>query len=139
MSENKTKETDLSVQDFLNSLKDEKQKVDAQNLVNFIQEKSGHPPKMWGTSIIGFGSYHYKYESGRTGDSPLVGFSPRASAISLYLSSNFEERESLLQQLGKHKTGKGCVYIKSLADINLSILEIIILNHILHIQELYPD
>lgn len=138
MSENKTKETDLSVQDFLNSLKDEKQKVDAQNLVNFFQEKAGHPPKMWGTSIIGFGSYHYKYKSGRTGDSPLVGFSPRATAISLYLSSNFEDRESLLQQFGKHKTGKGCIYIKSLADINLSILEKMILNHILHIQELYP-
>jgi len=139
MSENKTKETDLSVKDFLNSLKDEKQKADAQKLVNLIEEISGFPPKMWGSSIIGFGSYHYKYESGRTGDSPLIGFSPRASAISLYLSANFEDRESLHQQLGNHKSGKGCLYIKSLADINLSILEKMILNHIKHIKELYHD
>jgi hypothetical protein len=76
---------------------------------------------------------------GCIGDSPLVGFSPRASAISLYLSSNFEDRESLLHQFGKHKTGKGCIYIKSLVDINLSILEIMILNHIKHIGKLYPE
>lgn len=123
----------------MNSLKDEKQQADAQKLVNFIQEISDFPPKMWGSSIIGFGFYNYKYESGRIGDSPLVGFSPRASAISLYLSSNFEDRESLLEQFGKHKTGKGCIYIKSLTNINLSILDKMILNHISHIKEMYTN
>jgi len=94
---------------------------------------------MWGPSIVGFGSYHYKYDSGHEGDSPLVGFSPRASALTLYLSGNFEKREELLEKLGKHKTDKGCIYIKKLADINIETLQKMITNHIRHIQKLYPN
>jgi hypothetical protein len=93
---------------------------------------------MWGSGIVGFGSYHYKYDSGREGDSLLVGFSPRASAITLYLSGHFEKREELLQKLGKHKTDKGCIYIKTLDDINIEILQKMIANHIKHVQKMYP-
>ena len=82
---------------------------------------------MWGPSIIGFGSYHYKYESGREGDMPIIGFSPRKEALTLYLSSTFDRRDELLQQLGKHKTGKGCLYIRKLADVNLDTLNEMIL------------
>ena len=94
---------------------------------------------MWGPSIVGFGSYHYKYESGHEGDAPLVAFSPRAAAISLYLSGNFDKREELLQKFGKHKAEKGCIYIKKLSDVNIEVLKEMISNHIKHIHLLYPD
>jgi len=94
---------------------------------------------MWGPSIVGFGSYYYKYDSGHEGDSLLVAFSPRASAITLYLSGHFEKREELLETLGKHKTDKGCIYMKSLDNINIGTLEKMIVNHIKHIKELYPN
>ena len=90
---------------------------------------------MWGPAIVGFGSYHYKYESGREGDAPLVGFSPRKDALTLYLSSDFPERETLLTQLGKHKTGKGCVYIKKLSDVNLDVLQALISHAFQYMQQ----
>ena len=138
MAKNKTTETTGSVTAFLNTVKDEVKRKDSLQLAKIIEKQTGFAPKMWGPSIVGFGSYHYKYESGREGDAPLVGFSPRAAAIVLYLSGNFDKREELLQQFGKHKSEKGCVYVKKLDDINLDVLNKMITSHIKHIQKLYP-
>lgn len=139
MAKNKTSETSLNVNDFINAIKDETKRKDSFNLVAIIKKHTGIEPKMWGPSIIGFGTYHYKYESGREGDSPLIGFSPRAAALTLYLSGHFEQREELLKKLGKHKTDKGCIYVKKLEDINIETLLIMITNHIKHINKLYPS
>lgn len=116
----KTLKTENSVDDFILSVDNDRQ-PDCQAIVQLMQEQSGYPPKMWGPAIIGFGSYHYKYASGHEGDAPIVAFSPRKAAISLYLGM-FEGRDELLSQLGKHKTGKGCIYINKLADIDTVVL-----------------
>lgn len=92
---------------------------------------------MWGTAIVRFGSYHYKYDSGHEGDAPLVGFSSRASAISLYLSTNFEAKETLLKKFGKHKMGKSCIYIQSLADVDKDVLKHMIANSVLYMKTRY--
>lgn len=139
MAKNKTTQTSISVDDFINSVKDETKRKDSFSLIQLIKNQTGLEPKMWGPSIVGFGSYHYKYDSGHEGDSPLVGFSPRVSAITLYLSGHFEKREELLEELGKHKTDKGCIYVKKLDDINIETLQKMITNHIKHIQKLYPN
>ena len=139
MAKNKTAITEISVYQFIETIKDEIKKKDSLLLVRLLEQQTGLAPKMWGPSIIGFGSYHYQYESGREGDSPLVGFSPRSTALVLYLSGNFENRENLLLQLGRHKTEKGCIYIKKLEDIQLDTLQLMIANHIKHIQQIYPD
>ena len=137
MAKNKTSETLQSVQDFLNGVKDEKKRNDSYSLIEIIKNQIGFEPKMWGPSIVGFGNYHYKYESGHEGDSPIVSFSPRASAITLYLSGHFENRNELLAKLGNHKTEKGCIYIKTLENINIEVLEKMIINHVIHIKDLY--
>lgn len=139
MAKNKTTETNISVADFINAVKDETKRKDSFNLTALIKKQTGLEPKMWGPSIVGFGSYHYKYESGHEGDNPLIGFSPRAAAITLYLSGHFEKREELLEKLGKHKTDKACIYVKKLEDINIETLQKMITNHIKHIQKLYPE
>ena len=139
MAKNKTRETSISVDDFVNNVKDEIKRKDSFDLIKLIKKQTGLEPKMWGPSIVGFGSYHYKYDSGHEGDSPLVGFSPRASAITLYLSGHFEKREELLEKLGKHKTDKGCIYVKKLDDVSIETLQKMITNHIKHIQKLYPN
>ena len=138
MAKNKTTETSISVDDFINSVKDEMKRKDSFNLIKAMKKLTGFEPKMWGPSIVGFSSYHYKYDSGQEGDSPLVGFSPRASGLTLYLSGHFEKREELLEKLGKHKTDKGCIYIKKLDDINIETLQKMITNHIKHIKKMYP-
>jgi len=138
MSGNKTTKTESSVEDFIHAVKDETKRNDCIRLIGLIREQTGSDPKMWGPGIVGFGSYHYKYESGREGDSPLVGFSPRASAIVLYLSGHFDDRDGLLEKLGKYKTGKGCIYIRKLDDISVETLQKMIANHISHIRKLYP-
>jgi len=130
MAKNKTIETELSVVDFINSVKDDTKRKDCFSLIELMKELTGIEPKMWGSSIVGFGSHHYKYESGREGDSPNVAFSPRSSSIALYLSGYFKDRELLLKKFGKHKTDKGCIHIKSLADIDKEILKVMIINHI---------
>jgi hypothetical protein len=122
MAKNKTVATESSVADYLWAIADEKKRKDTISLLDLIETHTGLPPKMWGTSIIGFGSYHYKYESGREGDMPLAGLAARANAITLYIGSNFKDREALLSQLGKHKTGKGCLYIAKLEDIDTAVL-----------------
>ena len=124
MATNKTTETKVSIDEFIDSFVDKEQKkVDSYKLIELLKEWSGFEPKMWGPSIIGFGSYHYKYESGHEGDAPLLGFSPRKAAISLYVYSPVNEQEHLLNELGKFKMGKACIYVKKLTDINIETLE----------------
>lgn len=139
MAKNKTTETTGSVTGFLNKVVDETKRKDAFRIVEIMQAQTGFEPKMWGPAIVGFGTYHYKYESGHEGDAPLVGFSPRKDAFALYLSADFGKREELLLQLGKHKTGKGCVYIKKLDDVDVNVLKRMITLSFEHIKKLYPS
>ncbi|MFN8344249.1 MAG: DUF1801 domain-containing protein [Spirosomataceae bacterium] len=139
MAKNKTTQTDHSVTDFLNAVADETKRDDSYVLIKMMQAQSGFAPKMWGPSIIGFGNYHYKYNSGHEGDAPLIAFSPRKDAISLYLYQHFEDKETLLQKFGKHKAGKGCIYVKKLADIDLEVLKEMIDRSLRYIQNLYPS
>lgn len=120
MAELKTQQNNANVEEFINSFANTEQKRnDSFELLKLMQDFTGYEPKMWGTSIIGFGSYHYKSERSRQeGDWPLVGFSPRKAAISLYVYSGMPEHEHLLQDLGKFKMGKACIYVKKLSDIN---------------------
>ena len=122
MADNKTKPTKSSVSGFINTLTDPTRRADAKTLVKLMQSASGEKPKMWGPSIIGFGSYHYTYDSGREGDMPLIGFSPRKAATVLY-GMRSGDAEALIAKLGKHTTGKGCLYIKKLADVDQKVLE----------------
>jgi len=139
MAKNKTTETAESVIDFVKAVADETKRKDAFELIEIMQKATGFEPKMWGPSIIGFGSYHYKYDSGHEGDAPLLGFSPRKDAISLYLSSTFENKDELLSNFGKHKAGKGCIYIKKLSDIDIEILNQMISLSVFYLQNLYPS
>lgn len=139
MYELKTKENDNSVIEFIEGVADAKKREDAYRLLDIFTEITGYPAKMWGSSIIGFGFYHYKYASGHEGDAPLVGFSPRKAKISLYLVSNDPERDALLESLGKHTQGKGCVYINKVADIDVDVLRKLIRQSVEHLQKLYPN
>lgn len=122
--ENKTKVTEIEVVDFINSFVDsEEKKQDSLQLIELMQEWSGFEPKMWGPTIIGFGSYHYKYATGREGDCLLIGFSPRKKEFSLYVYTPNQENEDLLNKLGKFKMGKACIYINRLIDIDLDVLK----------------
>jgi hypothetical protein len=123
MAEAKTKKNDASVERFLAGVKDEQRRADCQTVLKIMQEASGQPPAMWGPSIVGFGSYHYKYDSGREGDAPLIGFSPRKQALTLYVLADFDAKDPLLEKLGKCTTGKCCLYIKRLEDIHLPTLK----------------
>lgn len=121
---NKTVETEVSVDDFINSFVDNDQKKeDSYRLMKMMSKWSGFEPKMWGPSIIGFGSYHYKYASGHEGDAPLIAFSPRKAAFSLYIAAPGDENKKLLEELGKYKMAKACIYFKKLSDLNLEVLE----------------
>jgi hypothetical protein len=139
VKKNKTTETPFSVDDFVNRIKDETKQKDIHDLITIVKELTDLEPKMWGPGIIGFGCHHYKYESGREGESPNFAFSPRTSSIALYLSGSFQDRDSLLKNFGKHKTENGCVHIKQMADINPDILKKMIIHHLQHIQVLYPE
>ena len=130
MAQNKTMENDLSVKAFLNGIENDIKRADCIQLSDIMKVTTGFEAKMWGTAIVGFGGYHYIYESGRTGDAPLAGFSPRKDAIVLYLASQFKDRDELLAKLGKHKTGKACVYVKKLSDINTAVLQELIKNSV---------
>ena len=122
MAELKTKLNDNSVEDFLNTVEDEQKRKDSFGLLKMMGEISGEPAKMWGKDIVGFGSYHYVYASGREGDWMLSGFSPRKASITLYLMAGFDQLGDELASLGKHKVGKGCLYVKSLSDIDEKVL-----------------
>lgn len=138
MAKNKTAETQVSVNNFINTVADEKKRAEAFKLLKIFEEETGYPAKMWGPSIIGFGSYHYKYASGHEGDAPLAGFSPRKDAVSLYTYQAADNREEMLQRLGKHKAAKGCVYIKKTEDVDESVLREMIRASVKTLQELYP-
>ncbi|WP_338469457.1 DUF1801 domain-containing protein [Niallia sp. XMNu-256] len=139
MYELKTKESDHSVIEFIESVDNPKKREDAYKLLDIFVETTGYPAKMWGTSIIGFGSYHYKYDSGHEGDAPLVGFSPRKAKHSLYFATGETEREELLKEFGKHTTGKACVYINKVADIDTDVLKKLIQASIRFLKEKYPN
>lgn len=122
MAELKTQKTDASVEAFLNSVADEGRKRDSFAVLDLMKQVSRAEPKMWGPAIVGFGQYHYKYESGRENDWFPIGFSPRKSNLTLYLTGGLESQADLLAKLGKHKAGKGCIYINKLADVDQSVL-----------------
>ena len=123
MAELKTKPTQASVKEFLNQIPDKERRDDCFAIAKMMEEITGEKPKMWGPSIIGFGTYHYKYESGREGDWPKTGFSPRKNNLTLYIMMGFEKQPELMKQLGKHSTSKSCLYIKRLSDIHIPTLK----------------
>ena len=123
MTESKTKPTAVSIAAYIAALPDEGKRADAKALVKLMQAATGEKPTMWGPSIIGFGNYHYAYESGREGDMPLAGFSPRKAATVFYITTGFSESEALLGKLGKYTSGKSCLYVKKLADVDQGVLE----------------
>lgn len=136
MTKNKTIETEKTVTDFINTYVDNDQKkADSFRLIELMREWSGFEPKMWGPTIIGFGSYHYKYASGHEGDCPLIGFSPRKAEFSLYVFSPTQENKHLLDDLGKFKIGKACTYVKKLSDINIPTLEKLCMTTIAYLNE----
>jgi hypothetical protein len=133
MAELKTQKNDASVQEFLNAVPDERKRADSFAILDLMLEVTGEEPAMWGTSIIGFGSYRYKYASGREGEWFLVGFAPRKQNLTLYIMSGFEGHDSLLADLGKHKTGKACLYINKLSDVDLDILRELVQQSVEHL------
>ncbi|WP_274362348.1 DUF1801 domain-containing protein [Paenibacillus thermotolerans] len=139
MYELKTKETDSSVIEFIENADSPKKREDAYKLLDVFTEATGYQAKMWGPSIIGFGAYHYKYNSGHEGDAPLVGFSPRKAKISLYFAPGDTERDALLKDFGKHTAGKGCVYINKVEDINVDVLQALIKQSVAYLQKTYPQ
>ena len=122
MAENKTRRTGASVGDFLTSVENRRRREDGFTLLEMMKKITKLEPEMWGPSIIGFGSYHYKYESGREGDIFLTGFSPRKQSLSLYIMDGFDGREDLLTKLGKHRKSVSCLYVNKLADVNMEVL-----------------
>ena len=122
MAQNKTVANNMDVNAFIDAVEPVAKREDARLITQLMEEVTGEPATMWGSSIIGFGSHHYRYESGREGDLPLVGFSPRKQAITLYIMAGFEAYEGLLNKLGKHSTGKACLYIKKTADVDMAVL-----------------
>ncbi|KMK97224.1 MULTISPECIES: DUF1801 domain-containing protein [Rossellomorea] len=138
MYELKTKETDADVLEYIETSVTDNRREDAFKLLDLFTEASGFAAKMWGKSIIGFGSYHYKYASGHEGDAALAGFSPRKSKISIYLGCTGTEKDRLLSNLGKHTSGKGCVYINRLSDADADILKELIRLSIHELQTKYP-
>jgi hypothetical protein len=135
MSENKTQPTDQDVIDFLNSVDNKTRRQDGFAVLEMMEEITGQEAVMWGSSIVGFGSYHYKYDSGREGDMPLIGFSPRKQSMTLYIMPGFDEYENLLEDLGKHKIGKSCLYVNKLADVDEDVLRRLIRRSYTHMKE----
>lgn len=138
MAELKTKQNEADVEAFLNSVSDEPKRQDCFRLLEMMQQVTGLAAKMWGSSVVGFGSYHYKYASGREGDWFLTGFSPRKQNLTLYIMAGFDHYGELLDKLGKHSTGKGCLYIKKLADVDLSTLAELVKQSVEHMRKTNP-
>lgn len=122
MAENKTKPTSASVDDFIAKIENPRRRTDALTALRIYKEITGLPPVMWGPSIIGFGTYHYVYDSGREGDAPAAGFSPRKASMTFYVGNNFDGAEELYAKLGKHKKSVACLYINKLDDVDLDVL-----------------
>lgn len=130
MAENKTKQNDASVIAFLDGLVDQKRRQDSYVVLGLMQKITACEPKMWGDSIVGFGSQHYKYASGREGDMPLMGFSPRKQSLTLYIITGSDDQQPLLSRLGKFKLGKSCLYVNQLEDVDLATLEELIISSV---------
>jgi hypothetical protein len=134
MAELKTKRNKGDVEAFLNSVSDERKREDSFAILDLMRQATGKEPEMWGDSIIGFGSYHYKYKSGREGDWFLTGFSPRKQNLTLYIMSGFDEYDQLLSKLGKHSTGKSCLYIKKIEDVDVNVLKDLVQKSVEHME-----
>ncbi len=134
MAELKTKPNKASVKAFIDGVEDEQRRKDARAILKLMKEVTGKRPKMWGPSIVGFGSYHYKYASGREGDWFVAGFSPRKQNMTLYIMSGFKGHDKLLAKLGKHKTGKACLYINKLEDVDLKVLRELVKRSVKHVS-----
>lgn len=135
----KTKKNEASVAQFIKSVGDLKKQKEAEVILELMKEATGQEPKMWGSSIVGFGSYHYKYASGQEGDWPLTGFSPRKQNLTVYIMPGFKKYEGLMKNLGKYKTGKSCLYIKELKDIDLSVLKQLVRQSVLYMQKTHKE
>jgi len=135
----KTKPTEVSAESHIAAIANEEQRNDAQTLVALMRRVTKQEPRMWGPSIVGFGSYHYKYASGHEGDSALAAFAKRGSELVVYIAEAFEGREALLAKLGKHKTGKVCVYIRRIANVDLKVLETLVARSVAETKRLYPQ
>jgi hypothetical protein len=138
VAENKTKPTDRSVREFLDAIPDEKKRQDSYKILELMQKVTGYEPVMWGDSLVGFGQYHYKYASGREGDAGLTGFSPRKQALTIYITSGFDQYGGLMERLGKFTTGKSCLYVKKLEDIDLETLEELVRQSVEHMRATNP-
>jgi ribosome biogenesis protein Nip4 len=136
MAEPKTKKNDASVAEFLAAIEDEKRRADSEVVLKMMKSVTRAEPKMWGSSIVGFGSYHYVYASGREGDWPLVGFSPRKQALTLYLMTGFDHYGELMEKLGKFKTGKGCLYIKKMEDVDTKVLKQLVTESVRYLKKI---
>jgi hypothetical protein len=134
MAENKTKPTDASVEDYIASKANARQRADCRELMAMLRKVTRHSPRMWGPSIVGYGSYQYTYESGRTGEAPVAGFAVRGRELVVYVSVDGEKQRSLLSRLGKHKMGKVCLYIKQLSDVDGSVLEQLVVGSIAEVR-----
>jgi hypothetical protein len=139
MAEQKTKPTAVSVDSFLAKVPSEKMRQDSYKLIQIMKRVTGREPAMWGASIVGFGEYHYKYDSGHEGDICITGFSPRKTAISLYVLAGYPGQSELLKKLGKHKAAVGCLYVKKLDDVDLQVLEDLIRNCVSHLKKRFGE
>ena len=135
----KTQRNAGSVKQFLDKVPDERRRDDARAVSAIMEDVTGEKPAMWGTSMVGFGSYHYKYESGQEGDWPLVAFAPRKDSLTLYIMPGFKEYSGLLEKLGKHKTGRSCLYIKSLEDVHVPTLKTLVRQSVKHMKKIVKE
>jgi len=138
MAEAKTKPNDLSVDAYVEAIADEARRHDCRELIALMSGVTKCPPKMWGTGIVGFGAYHYKYASGHEGDACLAGFASRKGAISIYLIAGFDGQQAMLAKLGKHKMGKACLYVRRLSDIEMPVLEQLVAHSVAEVKRRYP-
>lgn len=138
MAENKTKPTGVDVVEFLNNVPDERKRQDAFVVLEMMRDITGEEPKMWGPTMVGFGSYHYKYASGREGDYFITGFSPRKQNLTLYIMAGFEQYDELMAKLGKYTTGSSCLYIKRLSDVDQTVLRELVAKSVEHMKRTNP-
>ncbi len=137
MAKNKTQPTTQSVTAFINSIDDKEKRADAKKVAAIMRRVTGKRAKMWGSSIVGYGTYHYKYASGREGDFMITGFSPRKQAMTLYIMAGFKNYDALMKKLGKYKTGKSCLYVKRLSDVDEKVLEKLVTESVKHMRANY--
>ncbi|MEX0648801.1 MAG: DUF1801 domain-containing protein [Balneolaceae bacterium] len=137
MADMKTKPNEKDVVAFLDEVEDEQRRADCFELLKLFTEVTKEPPKMWGPSMIGFGSYHYKYASGREGDWFLTGFSPRKQNLTIYITAGFKQYDEIMEKLGKYKTGSSCLYVKKLSDVNRNLLKKLVKESVVYMKEKY--